>query len=208
MSRPTTWAGQRLLIISKRFNTGARPHPVVSSSTLERLGTVSRAVRRSVSSRPAASAPNADHDKIDKVTGGNGRTEAPGHRAACRRGLSVVRPVETHSVMTSLHPKFWTLDRRFGSRPRTICYKCHSAGSETNHRRQHRRRQHRAHAPGRASHPAAGRGRHCDRRHPRRQGRLLSFRRTVQVDTFADLKISIEAMAKRVASSGFASPPC
>jgi hypothetical protein len=30
----------------------------------------------------------------------------------------------------------------------------------------------------------------------------------VQVDTFADLKISIEAMAKRVASSGFASPPC
>jgi hypothetical protein len=34
------------------------------------------------------------------------------------------------------------------------------------------------------------------------QGRVLSFRRTVQVDTFADLNISIEATAKRAASSG------
>ena len=33
------------------------------------------------------------------------------------------------------------------------------------------------------------------------QGRLLSFRRTVQVDTFADLKISIEATAKHAPSS-------
>jgi len=35
------------------------------------------------------------------------------------------------------------------------------------------------------------------------QGRLLSFRRTVQVDTFADLNISLHATAERAAGSGF-----
>jgi hypothetical protein len=35
------------------------------------------------------------------------------------------------------------------------------------------------------------------------QGRLLSFRRTVQVDTFADLNISLHATAQRAAGSGF-----
>jgi hypothetical protein len=35
------------------------------------------------------------------------------------------------------------------------------------------------------------------------QGRLLSFRRTVQVDTFADLNISLQATAQRAASSIF-----
>jgi hypothetical protein len=34
------------------------------------------------------------------------------------------------------------------------------------------------------------------------QGRLLTFRRAVQIDTTADLKISIEATAKRAASLG------
>jgi hypothetical protein len=35
------------------------------------------------------------------------------------------------------------------------------------------------------------------------QGRLLSFRRTVQVDTFADLNISLHATAQRAAGLGF-----
>jgi hypothetical protein len=35
------------------------------------------------------------------------------------------------------------------------------------------------------------------------QGRLLSFRRTVQVDTFADLNLSLRATARRAAGSAF-----
>ncbi|MSU35016.1 MAG: hypothetical protein EXS36_07865 [Pedosphaera sp.] len=35
------------------------------------------------------------------------------------------------------------------------------------------------------------------------QGRLLTFRRAVQVDTFTDLRIRVEAQASKLASSGF-----
>ena len=35
------------------------------------------------------------------------------------------------------------------------------------------------------------------------QGRLLTFRRTVQVDTWADLRIQLEAAAARTAPWGF-----